>query len=380
MYSFRFLHHQFLIFCGVLGLAFLNGSCIVKFAEKPNNCYQADGTPLLENSDFFTEAVFPLLKEKCSGCHGAFGLPESPQLKLSSALEAYKSLTNLRSFVDSTKKLVVPGKVLESYLIDKVSLEKPASGVRMPIGTALSTSEINLLKKWIEQGAPSPGVYSTALPKKECRSCDQNLALDGNSSCHPCKGKNPPEYCVDKNFFRDSLMIALVTKCSSCHGSNAPANSLILDTTQFDGDSSSIADRFRRIYDNMVGVTTYNRPSLPPTKRIDPSNLNNSLLYQSVFYSASQVDSIKNDNSPDSLQYKLSVRMPPNASLVDSTLLKNLRRWILSGAPGPGDLTAAAALSTQWQKRQKEIFDSIQNLSAAPIQGNQLKPPVKRKR
>jgi hypothetical protein len=50
--------------------------------------------------------------------------------------------------------LVVPGAPAESYLLEKLTSDAPASGARMPYTSSpLSEQKIAAIRSWIEQGA-----------------------------------------------------------------------------------------------------------------------------------------------------------------------------------------------------------------------------------
>lgn len=49
--------------------------------------------------------------------------------------------------------VVQPGDANGSPLVDKIESENPEFGDRMPVGGALSSSQISLIKEWIDDGA-----------------------------------------------------------------------------------------------------------------------------------------------------------------------------------------------------------------------------------
>ncbi len=70
------------------------------------------------------------------------------------AQESFAGLVNQPSVQDDSLTLVVPGDSASSLLVNKIESSNPQVGVRMPLfGLALSQSEINLIKNWIDQGA-----------------------------------------------------------------------------------------------------------------------------------------------------------------------------------------------------------------------------------
>ena len=79
-----------------------------------------------------------------SGCHNGSVFPN-----LSSG-SAFNAIVNVSSN-QSSKLLIAPGSISDSYLIDKI--KGTGSGSRMPIGGSLSAGQIELLENWVSAGA-----------------------------------------------------------------------------------------------------------------------------------------------------------------------------------------------------------------------------------
>jgi hypothetical protein len=62
------------------------------------------------------------------------------------------SVVNVKNQAGDTD-LVVPGEPEKSYLYMKISQEKPPKGEKMPIGSSLTSRNIQLVYDWIKQGA-----------------------------------------------------------------------------------------------------------------------------------------------------------------------------------------------------------------------------------
>ena len=102
-----------------------------------------------ETVDYVT-SIKPLLAEKCYSCHGR--LRQEADLRLET-----RSL-----MVD--RGVIVPGDVSDSELIRRVTAD---GDERMPPpheGAALRTGEIELLRKWVQQGAVAPDEEIPADP------------------------------------------------------------------------------------------------------------------------------------------------------------------------------------------------------------------------
>ena len=94
----------------------------------------------------FNRDIRPILSNKCLACHG----PDEKELKADLRLDSLKGATmDLGGY-----SAIVPGKVSESELIARVVEEDEDE--RMPPkgkGKRLDPGEIDLLKRWIAQGA-----------------------------------------------------------------------------------------------------------------------------------------------------------------------------------------------------------------------------------
>lgn len=95
----------------------------------------------------YEREIKPLLLQKCSACHGA--LKQNSGLRLDAG-------ELIRKGSDSGLA-VIPGQSIHSVLIERVTAQDHS--VRMPPegqGEKLSESQVELLRRWIDQGAASP--------------------------------------------------------------------------------------------------------------------------------------------------------------------------------------------------------------------------------
>ncbi len=104
--------------------------------------------PLLADEKIdYLKQVRPLLKERCYDCHGSD--KQESGLRLDKRQEA---LTGGDSGV-----AIVPGDVTRGVLLKRVTSED-SEQVMPPKGDRLTKDEVDLLKKWIEEGANWPPV------------------------------------------------------------------------------------------------------------------------------------------------------------------------------------------------------------------------------
>lgn len=128
---------------------------IVLLAATLYGCEQATSVdPPDTNEPTFT-AVQTILTQSCavSGCHVGSSAPEGLDL---SAGNAYANLVSVASAQVPSLQRVRASAPDSSYLVDKITGSarmKPGTS-RMPVGrAALSSSQIDLVRRWIAAGA-----------------------------------------------------------------------------------------------------------------------------------------------------------------------------------------------------------------------------------
>ena len=158
-----------LLWISVLSLLFCGcGKFSSRVDEKSN---QWTGVPDKEQSfDLpeqisFSQHIRPILSDRCFACHGPDVDNQLSPFRMNTA-EA--SRMNLSKEGDPPRYGIVPGKPDESVLIHRVSHEDPAQ--RMPPVAAnkkrVSSEEIALLRKWIEEGAEYEKHWAFVAPEK----------------------------------------------------------------------------------------------------------------------------------------------------------------------------------------------------------------------
>jgi mono/diheme cytochrome c family protein len=99
---------------------------------------------------FFAERVRPIFDTKCASCHGAE--KQKGEYRLDEKAVAFKG-------GESGKTAIKPGEALQSHLVDLVLLPPDDDDVMPPKGKrALTSDEIMILIRWVQQGAPFPEV------------------------------------------------------------------------------------------------------------------------------------------------------------------------------------------------------------------------------
>ena len=131
---------QLLIICSALlpSLGFVPDA----FAQQPP-ADEAHERSLGEPVDFLLE-VKPILVRRCYACHGPDPDGRAADLRLDDRADAIRERDGIR--------VIVPGRADESELLRRILPDHPED--RMPpTGEGLTTEEIDVLRRWIDQGA-----------------------------------------------------------------------------------------------------------------------------------------------------------------------------------------------------------------------------------
>ncbi|MEE2757360.1 MAG: hypothetical protein VYA30_11890 [Myxococcota bacterium] len=108
--------------------------------------HDEDGTPdLVDVKNVFINGC------SFAACHG-------PELGAGGLVLKPEPLTTLVEAVSTAipgKGLVVPGSLNDSYLFEKLTEERPAAGDPMPPSVPLDDTRLDLVRRWIEAGAPT---------------------------------------------------------------------------------------------------------------------------------------------------------------------------------------------------------------------------------
>src|SRR5687768_14945561 len=106
--------------------------------------------------------VRPILSDNCFACHGPDANKREAGLRLDIAEEAYKALEE-----NPTAHALVPGKPELSVVYQRISSQDTAM-IMPPAGSnlKLTNREIELIQKWIKQGAKYESHWAFVAPKK----------------------------------------------------------------------------------------------------------------------------------------------------------------------------------------------------------------------
>jgi len=108
----------------------------------------------------FNRDIHPILSDKCYACHGPDAERREAGLRFDRREDAFAEL-------ESGSHAIVPGVLKESELVARITSDD--EDMRMPpadYSKVLTTSEIELLTRWVEQGAPWQGHWSFIPPER----------------------------------------------------------------------------------------------------------------------------------------------------------------------------------------------------------------------
>ena len=155
--------------CGEVG-RLLSVGCVVALGSS-----FADAAASKDNVDFSSQ-IRPIISAKCFACHG----PDDKSRKAKLRLDIREQATKEREGVFPIK----PGDLKNSEMVRRITSTDPEEIMPPPkAGHPLTPPEIELLKKWVQQGAPYASHWAftkpvrPALPKIKQRSWPKN-AID----------------------------------------------------------------------------------------------------------------------------------------------------------------------------------------------------------
>jgi hypothetical protein len=128
----------------------------------------------------FAKSIQPILESRCIECHSE--KKTKGDLRLDSKAEALKA-----------EKVLVPGKADESHLIERVSLPAGHDDIMPPKGDPLTKEQIEVLKKWVNEGATWPeGLVLTGEESKPAETADKaKSSAPATASAKKTKKKAP---------------------------------------------------------------------------------------------------------------------------------------------------------------------------------------------
>ncbi|WP_192350215.1 PSD1 and planctomycete cytochrome C domain-containing protein [Algoriphagus sp. Y33] len=123
------------------------GFCLLAFGcsrQQEGDIYLSDTEQISYNFH-----IRPILSDKCFVCHGPDANKREAELRLDTEAGAFAALKD-----DASQFVIKPGNPAESAVYHRITSEDPGELMPPPESNlALSESEIQLIKKWIEQGA-----------------------------------------------------------------------------------------------------------------------------------------------------------------------------------------------------------------------------------
>src|SRR5688500_5514436 len=123
---------------------------LTTFGELPAPCARA--VPVEFGRD-----ILPILSDNCFKCHGPDEEARKAKLRLDRKAEAFRDHDGVR--------VIVPGSSRESELIARIFSDDPDEVMPPPKSNrTLTSTQKDLLKQWIDQGAPWAEHWAFAAP------------------------------------------------------------------------------------------------------------------------------------------------------------------------------------------------------------------------
>jgi len=175
----------------------------VKLGQDPNLAVEAKdggGVPKAGEPIDFTNHVLPILEDRCFSCHqepyDKNGRTIQPKAGL--ALNTYELV--MKGNLDNT--VVTAGDVADSYLHEVLTLDEDDDMFMPPKGGPLTPEQIDIIKRWIEEGAKPKAGGGTAdasngisfhdhifpILEERCLDCHGEPYVKNGRTIHPKAG------------------------------------------------------------------------------------------------------------------------------------------------------------------------------------------------
>ena len=183
----------------------------------------------------FTKHVLPIMEDRCFSCHNAPYEKNGRTIHPKAGLRLDTHEWVMKGNLDDT--VVEAGNVAESYLYEVVTLDEDDDMFMPPKGGPLSPEQIDVLKRWIEEGAKasaagdrtadmSKGIsfhdHIFPLIEEKCLDCHSEPYVKNGRTIHPKAGLRLDTYesvikgnldgiIVEKGNAEESTLYAVVT-------------------------------------------------------------------------------------------------------------------------------------------------------------------------
>ena len=146
----------------IISIRFAAMSLALMFATSATSSWAAskDSKPGTGGKIDFNRDIRPILSDNCFACHGPDDKERKGKLRLDDVKEALKP-------AKSGEHAIVPGDVAKSQLIARI-LTKDADEIMPPpkTGKKLTAQQIDLLKRWVQDGAKFVGHWAFTKPER----------------------------------------------------------------------------------------------------------------------------------------------------------------------------------------------------------------------
>jgi len=161
----------------------------VKLGQDPKLAVEkkSGGMPKPGDPIDFTNHVLPILEDRCFSCHqepyDKNGRTIQPKAGL--ALNTYELV--MKGNLDNT--VVTPGDVADSYLHEVLTLDEDDDMFMPPKGGPLTPEQIDIIKRWIEEGAKPKAGGGTTAGTSDGISFHEHIFPILEERCFDCHGE-----------------------------------------------------------------------------------------------------------------------------------------------------------------------------------------------
>ena len=293
-----------------------------------------------EESTGYSDTVAPIFSQRCTICHrpgGPSGVdiqnPFAPGEGLAVTKNSFKVL---HPELDVPEYNVLAGDPDNSFLMYKidpsVSLPKPApndpsaeppAGVHMPLQIPLlDYVQVHIIEEWVKQGAPAPDVefQDPGAPATPA------VPATGDKGEIPAHDAIPP---ATRSFAKDIQPIIgteadLDRTLSETGGVCTPSSTKVCPRCIYcHYENGPNPPDLTAVFDPVKGLVNAPARGRADMLRVDPGDLDNSLLIQKIHYENYVGGAPRSD---------FGSQMPYSFSELTPTQIQTVRQWILDGA------------------------------------------------
>ena len=148
----------------------------IMLGEDPNAPKELVSAPVEGEPIDFNKHLLPILELKCNDCHAAPYMKGDRKIAPKAGLQLDNYEMVMKGNLNG--EVVIAGKPEESYLYEVVTLPTDDEMFMPPKGTAMTPDEVDILKRWISEGARKTASADAIAEMPKIPSADQPVSFD----------------------------------------------------------------------------------------------------------------------------------------------------------------------------------------------------------